>query len=208
MFCLGGNIMRSKNISLMMSIKEFIESCFENDHRMPTVREIAKEMNISTSCSHRYLVEMAEKNMISYVNGKMSTDKIDKMNLQTNSAAVVGSIPCGTPDEREAYIEDYVPLPISIFGEGDLYILHAQGDSMIYAGISDGDLIVIKKQNHANIGDIVVALDDENRNTLKTLCYNEKMKRYYLHPENNRYDDIYVKDLVIQGIASHVIKQL
>ena len=138
----------------------------------------------------------------------MSTDKIDKMNLQTNSAAVVGSIPCGTPDEREACIEDYVPLPVSIFGEGDLYILHAQGDSMIEAGISNGDLIVIKKQNHANIGDIVVALDEENRNTLKTLCYNEKMKRYYLHLENKLYDDIYVKDLVIQGIASHVIKQL
>ena len=69
--------MRSKNTDLMMSIKEFIESCFENEHRTPTVREIAKEMNISTSCSHRYLVEMAEKNMISYVNGKMSTDKID-----------------------------------------------------------------------------------------------------------------------------------
>ena len=61
----------------MMNIKRFIESCFENEHRTPTVREIAKEMNISTSCSHRYLVEMAEKNMISYVNGKMSTDKID-----------------------------------------------------------------------------------------------------------------------------------
>ena len=135
--------MRSKNTDLMMNIKEFIESCFENEHRMPTVREIAKEMNISTSCSHRYLVEMAEKNMISYVNGKMSTDKIDKMNLQTNSAAVVGSIPCGTPDEREACIEDYVPLPVSIFGDGDLYILHAQGDSMIEAGISNGDLIVI-----------------------------------------------------------------
>ena len=79
---------------------------------------------------------------------------------------------------------------------------------MIDAGISNGDLVVIKRQNHANIGDIVVALDDEKGNTLKTLCYNEKMKRYYLHPENNRYDDIYVKHLVIQGIASHVIKQL
>lgn len=200
--------MRSKNTYLMINIKEFIESCFEGEHRMPTVREIAKEMNISISCAHRYLVEMGEKNIISYVNGKMSTDKIDKMNLQTNSAAVVGSIPCGAPDEREAYIEDYVPLPVSIFGEGDLYILHAQGDSMIEAGISNGDLVVIKKQNHANIGDIVVALDDEKRNTLKTLCYNEERNLYYLHPENKQYDDIYVKDLVVQGIASHVIKQI
>ncbi len=200
--------MRSKNPKYMEQMKLFIENCFEKTHRMPTVREIAKKMNISPSCVHRYLVEMDERKIISYSNGRMSTDKIDKMNLQTNNAALVGSIPCGSPDEREAYVEDYMPLPVSIFGEGDLYILRADGDSMIDVGIDDGDLVVIKEQNCANVGDIVVALNEESRNTLKTLCFDDGKGCYYLHPENDKYDDIYVKELVIQGIAQHVIKAL
>lgn len=200
--------MRSKNPKYMEQMKLFIENCFEKTHRMPTVREIAKEMNISPSCVHRYLVEMDERQIISYSNGRMSTDKIDKMNLQTNNAALVGSIPCCSPDEREAYVEDYMPLPVSIFGEGDLYILRADGDSMMDVGIDDGDLVVIKEQNCANVGDIVVALNEERRKTLKTLCFDDGKGCYYLHPENDKYDDIYVKELVIQGVAQHVIKAL
>lgn len=200
--------MRSKNTELMNKIKVYIEDCFENNHRMPTVREIAKETKIAVSCAHRYLVEMADREIISYANGKMSTDKIDKMDLRTNNVALVGSIPCGTPDEREALVEDYMQLPISIFGTGNLYILHADGDSMIDAGINDGDLVVIKEQDYANVGQIVVALDDNNCNTLKTLAFDNKKKCYYLHPENENYDDIYVAGLSIQGVAQHIIKKL
>lgn len=200
--------MRHKNTELMLKIKDFIESCFEENHRMPTVREIAAEMNVAPSCVHRYLVEMNEREMISYSNGRMSTEKIDKMNFQTNNAALIGSIPCGVPDIREAHIEDYMPLPVSIFGSDELYVLHADGDSMTGVGIDDGDLVVIRKQNHANVGDVVVALDGENQNTLKTLYFDDNKKRYYLHPENDRYDDIYVSELIIQGIAQHIIKKL
>lgn len=200
--------MRSKNPELMKKLKLFIEDCFEANHRMPTVREAAKEMNVSPSCVHRYLVEMAEKGYISYENGRLSTDKIDKMRLATNNAALVGSIPCGSPDEREAYVEDYMPLPVSIFGADNLYILRADGDSMTEAGIDDGDLVVIKKTSHADIGDIIVALDEDNRNTLKRLEFDCDKECYYLHPENENYNDIYVTELVIQGIAQHVIKEL
>ena len=192
----------------MDRIKLFIEDCFEENHRMPTVREIAKEMNIAPSCAHRYLVEMAERGLILYSQGRMSTEKIDKMKLATNNAALVGSIPCGSPDEREAYVEDYMPLPVSIFGSGDLYILRASGDSMIDAGIDDGDLVVIKEQNIAQIGDIVAALVKNSCNTLKRLEYDDERQSYYLHPENDNYGDIYVDDLFIQGVAKHVIKQL
>ncbi len=200
--------MRSKNPELMKRIKLFIEDCFEENHRMPTLREIAKEMSISLSCVQRYLVEMAERELISYSNGRMSTEKIDKMSLSTNNAALVGSIPCGSPDEREAYVEDYMPLPVSIFGSGDLYILRADGDSMIDAGIEHGDLVVVKEQNYAEIGDIVVALVENSYNTLKRLEYDNERQSYYLHPENDNYEDIYVDNLSIQGVAKHVIKQL
>ena len=79
---------------------------------------------------------------------------------------------------------------------------------MTEAQIDDGDLVIIRKQQTAEIGDIVVALTDEDENTLKRLCFNKERQSYYLHPENNDMEDIYVSSLRIQGIATHVIKAL
>jgi len=200
--------MRSKSTELMLQIKSYIENYFERYAATPTVREIAKPMRIATSSAYRYLVAMSERDMISYENGIISTPKIEMMSPEVNPAAIVGSIPCGTPDEREALVEEYLPLSVSVFGTGSFYVLRASGDSMIDAGIDDGDLIVIKEQSTANIGDIVVALTDEDKNTLKRLRYNSEEKSYYLHPENKTLEDIYVDDLRVQGVATHVIKAL
>ena len=78
---------------------------------------------------------------------------------------------------------------------------------MIDSGIDYGDHVLIRQQETANEGDIVVALV-ENENTLKRLAYNERKSRFYLHPENDRYDDIYVENLFIQGVAVKVLKDL
>jgi repressor LexA len=200
--------MRSKSTELMLQIKSYIENYFERYAATPTVREIAQSMHIATSSAYRYLVAMSERDMISYENGILSTPKIEMMSPEVNPAAIVGSIPCGTPDEREALVEEYLPLSVSVFGNGSFYVLRASGDSMIDAGIDDGDLIVIKEQSTANIGDIVVALTDEDKNTLKRLRYDSEERSYYLHPENKALEDIYVKDLRVQGVATHVIKSL
>ena len=200
--------MRSKSTELMLQIKSYIENYFERYAATPTVREIAKSMRIATSSAYRYLVAMSERDMISYENGIISTPKIEMMSPVVNPAAIVGSIPCGTPDEREALVEEYLPLSVSVFGNGSFYVLRASGDSMIDAGIDDGDLIVIKEQSTANIGDIVVALTDEDKNTLKRLCFDNEEQSYYLHPENKALEDIYVDDLRVQGVATHVIKAL
>lgn len=200
--------MRHKNEILKLRIKEYIEDRYKTYGRTPTTREIAAKMRISPSTSHRYLRSMHDDGMITYADGVISTRLIDMMNPAVNNAAVVGAIPCGTPDEREAQIEEYIPLPVSVFGNGSFYILHADGDSMENAGIDDGDLVVIREQKKARTGDIVVAMDNENRNTLKRLEYDSVRQRYYLHPENPAYEDIYPKSLDIQGIATHVIKAL
>lgn len=200
--------MRSKSTELMLQIKSYIENYFERYAATPTVREIAKSMRIATSSAYRYLVAMSERDMIAYENGIISTPKIEMMSPEVNPAAIVGSIPCGTPDEREALVEEYLPLSVSVFGNGSFYVLRASGDSMIDAGIDDGDLIVIKEQSTANIGDIVVALTDEDKNTLKRLRYDSEEQSYYLHPENKELEDIYVDDLRVQGVATHVIKAL
>lgn len=200
--------MRSKSLELMLCIKDYIERYYERYSFTPTVREISASMKIAVSSAHRYLVTMADRDMVSYENGILSTPKIEMMSPEIRPAAIVGSIPCGTPEEREAQIEEYLPLSVSVFGKGDFYALRASGDSMIEAQIDDGDLVIIREQQTANVGDIVVALTDEEKNTLKRLRYDEERQSYYLHPENKGMEDIYVSELRIQGVATHVIKAL
>ncbi len=200
--------MRSKNTELMLRIKEYIESYFQKYSSVPTVREISAAMKIAVSSAHRYLVAMADRDMVSYENGILSTAKISMMTPEISPAAIVGSIPCGTPEEREAMVEEYIPLSVSFFGKGDFYALRASGDSMKNAQINDGDLVIIREQETAQLGDIVVALTDEDKNTLKRLCYDEERQSYYLHPENEEMEDIYVSGLRVQGVATHVIKEL
>lgn len=130
--------MRSKSLELMLRIKDYIESYYERYSSTPTVREISASMKIAVSSAHRYLVAMADRDMVSYENGVLSTPKIEMMSPEVRPAAIVGSIPCGSPEEREAQIEEYLPLSVSVFGNGDFYALRASGDSMIEAQIDDG----------------------------------------------------------------------
>ena len=200
--------MRSKSEELMLRIREYIESYFERYSSTPTVREIAGAMKIAVSSAHRYLVAMAEKDMVSYEDGVLSTPKIKRMNPAVSPAAIVGSVPCGSPEEKEAQVEEYLPLSVSFFGKGDFYALRASGSSMVDAQIDDGDLVIIRQQHTAQVGEIVVALTDEDKNTLKRLLYDDDRQSYYLHPENKDMEDIYVSGLRVQGVATHVIKAL
>jgi len=200
--------MRSKDPALMGRIKAFAEDYFEMHGESPTNKIIADAMGIGRSTAYNYLVEMDSRSIISYKDGIISSEKIEKFTQPVRRAALVGAIPCGAPDDCEAMVEEYIPLPVSIFGNGDFYILRASGDSMMDAGINDQDLVIIQKTETANIGDIVVALTDEHSNTLKRLAYDDDSERFYLHPENASYDDIYVEHLQIQGVARHVIKSL
>lgn len=200
--------MRSKKPELMEKIKEFAEGYFRENGETPSNKTIAGAMGMGRSTVYYYLVDMAQRGMISYENGVISTEKIRKLMPEVNQAALVGSIPCGEPDEREAMVEEYIPLPVSVFGSGDFYVLRASGNSMVDAQINSGDLVVIEKTSTANVGDIVVALTDDRLSTLKRLCFDGQKNCYYLHPENAGYEDIYVSSLVVQGVARHIIKAL
>lgn len=106
----------------------------------------------------------------------------------------------------------YVSLPVSLFGKGDFYILRAKGDSMVDAGIAEGDLLVIERNCPASEGDIVVALDQEQQNTLKRYVgFDNDEKCFILAYENEaRYpgEVIKLKSFEVQGVARHVIKAL
>ncbi|MBQ3802604.1 MAG: repressor LexA, partial [Oscillospiraceae bacterium] len=120
-------------------------------------------------------------------------------------APVVGTVACGLPILAEENIEEYVRLPAALFGRGSFFILRAHGDSMINAGIADGDLVLVRLQDTADYNQIVVALIDDEA-TLKR--FRPEGDRVVLHAENPNYDDIVVDRCAVQGVAVKVIKDL
>lgn len=199
--------MRSKSRELMHGILEYIDTYFFEHHDTPSNSEIADAMSISRSTAYKYLVAMSENGMLDYSNGEIMTAKMRKVSVNNSTAPILGAIVCGSPEEQEEYVEEYVTLPQSLFGKGEFFILRAYGESMIDAGISPGDLVVIRKQQEARDGDIVVALVD-NSNTLKRFYLDEENHKVILHPENKAMDDMIYDEVEIQGVAVHVIKAL
>ena len=197
--------MRPKNHELMNKIIEYIDDFFLSEGRSPYITEIAAALKVNKSQVHRYLIYLEEQGIVEYGHADIKTPIIKKVS-PANYTGVVGSIPCGIPDEREEeYIEELVSLPVSLFGNGELYILRAKGDSMINAGIDHGDLVVVRKTTKADIGDIVVAITNTHENTLKRLAVVDG--KTVLHPENDQMQDIYTS-FSIQGVAIYVLKQV
>ncbi len=205
--------MRSKNPELMEKISRYIGDYYRKIHRTPTVRAIAEGVGLSKSAVYNYLKEMNERGLISYEDGVVADlPKIDKTETGYFSAPLVGSIRCGDPETEEEEVEMYVSLPEALFGRGDFYLLRATGDSMVDAGITEGDLILIRKQASCEIGDVVVALDQDGQNTLKIYGgideENGMAILEYANEEAYPGERILVSKLVVQGVARHIIKRL
>ena len=120
---------------------------------------------------------------------------------------VFGYVPCGSPNFIDDNIEGFLEIPKSMLGQGDFFVLRAKGDSMVDAGIKTGDLIIIKRQPTAEDGQIVVARLGNNV-TLKKYYKLETAKKIVLHPENENYEDIVIRDCDIMGVAVKIIKDL
>lgn len=168
--------MRSKSPELMDKILKFAEEYYLDNGHSPSTSTIAVELDISRATAYRYLIEMSDRGMIEYDGQEIHTAVTRKLNSEINRTAIVGSVPCGSLQYEEENIEEYISLPTAIFGKGDFFILRASGQSMIEAGIDDGDLVVVRKQNVADEGDIIVALVD-NHNTLKRFYRDEAVRK-------------------------------
>lgn len=201
--------MRYKSDDKKEKIKSYIEAYYEENGYSPTVREIETGTGISKTTVQRYLSVMGECGSIEYSGDPRSakTEKTKKDSSGFVMVGLVGNIACGTPNFAEENIEEYFRLPVSLVGNGTFYFLRAFGDSMIDAGINEGDLVLIKKQDTAAPGEIVVALVNDET-TLKRYFPEPKNHRIRLHPENKDMGDIYVNNCSIQGIAVKVLKDL
>ncbi len=205
--------MRSKSPEKMEEIREYVGEYYRKNHSTPSTREIAAAVSLAQGNVQKYLVEMDEKGMLSYKNGVISgIEKMNKTFTKYFSAPLVGSIACGDPENEQEQVEYYVSLPEDLFGKGDFYLLRARGDSMEDAGIHEDDLLLIRKQKDASPGDIVVALDDNNENTLKRYAgIDRKTKKVVLEYQNEAVypgKKIYVDFLTVQGVLRSVIHNI
>ena len=200
--------MRSKNEEYFHLIEAYINDYKEKNGSAPTVREIESGIGLSKATVSRYLSYMRDKGMIDYAGHRNITTKEGRKTLDVSvKVPVLGTVSCGIPKYAEENIEGYVRLPVALFGRGQFYILRANGDSMIDADIYDGDLVLIRQQNYADEGQIVVALMEDEA-TLKRYYPEPENHRVRLHPENEALEDIYASDCIIQGVAIKVIKDL
>lgn len=196
-----------KSEERMKEICRYIEDYQFQYRRTPTLDSIADAVGTVKSNVYKYLAEMEQRHMISRTGREIKVCSAIASHPDLNRVPILGSISCGLPKYAEENIEEYIPMPVALFGTGNFFILRANGASMIEAGIDDGDLVLIRQQNYADPGQIVVALIDDEA-TLKRYYPEPKKRRICLHPENSKMKDIYVDYCIIQGVAINVLKDL
>ena len=175
----------------------------------PAVREICDAVHLkSTSSVHAHL-ETLEKN--GYIRRdptkpraiEICDDSFQMVRTEMTSIPVIGQVAAGQPILAEQNIDSYIPLPASFLPRGDSFILNVKGESMINAGIFDGDKVLVHACNTAGNGDQVVALIDDSA-TVKTF-YKEK-GHIRLQPENDTMDPIIVDNCAILGKVFGVLR--
>lgn len=193
-----------------IKILKFINDFVLKHGYAPSVREICKKMGLtSTSTVFYHLKKLEDEGLINRDYGK---NRAIKVNIQTSEISnknlfnVIGKVAAGKPIFAVENIENQIEIPPELFGinTGDMFILNVSGDSMVNAGIFNGDKIIVKKQETAENGEIVVAMIDDSA-TVKRF-YNEK-GHIRLQPENDFMEPIIVDDCKILGIVTGLIRQ-
>lgn len=162
----------------------------------PTVREICKDLNIpSTSTVHGDLHYLVEQELIEMDEGRNRTIRLPGPGGA--QVPLLGTVTAGAPILAVENIEHYIPVAmLTPMDRDNLFALRVKGDSMIKAAILDGDIIIVERTSVARNGEIVVALIEDEA-TVKRFYREENGFR--LQPENDLYDPIYVKELMLLG---------
>lgn len=189
--------------SRQLEILNFIKSELFHKGYPPSVREIGKAVGLSSSSTvHAHLAQLEAKGYIRRDPTKpRAIEVLDVYNndfpkKQIANVPVIGKITAGEPILAVENIQDTFPVPVDFLGNGEFFILTVSGDSMIEAGINDGDYVIIRKQSHCQNGDIVAALIEDEA-TIKRF-YKEK-NWIRLQPENRSMDPIITSDVIILG---------
>lgn len=199
----GGQMARKKISQKQQEILDYIKACILKKGYPPAVREICEAVHLkSTSSVHSHL-ETLERNgyirrdptkprAIEVLDNQFSTQRREAVQVP-----IIGTVAAGQPILAEQNIEEYFPIPSEYLPAGrEVFILRVKGESMINAGIFNGDQVIVQQMNIAENGDIVVALLDDSA-TVKRF-YREN-GHYRLQPENDTMEPIIVSDVQILG---------
>ena len=187
-------------------IYEFLTQHIKDTGYSPTVREICIALNIkSTSTVSLHLRKLAERGLIDKRNGACRTITLDK-HSQSVTVPLVGQVAAGIPILAEENVEEFIDLPKSLFYEKELFMLTVKGDSMMNAGIYNGDKVIVKSQFEVNNGEIAVVLINENSATVKRFFKENDYVR--LKAENPDYSDIICKDVKVIGKVVGLIRRM
>ena len=189
------------------SIFEFIQQKLDERGYPPSVREIGEAVGLkSSSTVHAHLKQLQKKGYIHRDPTKPRAIEIIGNSTSIVRVPVIGRIAAGEPILAVENIEDTFPLPVSFLNTSKkVFMLTVRGSSMIKAGIFDGDYIIVRQQNTADDGDIVVALLGEEA-TVKRFFKEKGGVR--LQPENDEMEPIKSKDVVILGKVTGVLRKI
>ncbi|MBO3064344.1 MULTISPECIES: transcriptional repressor LexA [Staphylococcus] len=197
-------------------IFEYIKQTVQSKGYPPSVREIGEAVGLASSSTvHGHLSRLEEKGYIRRDPTKPRAIEIvseqlgESINMEeTIHVPVIGKVTAGVPISAVENVEEYFPLPehFTSTHNSDIFILNVVGESMIEAGILDGDKVIVRSQTIAENGDIIVAMTEENEATVKRF-YKEK-NRYRLQPENSTMEPIYLDNVTVLGKVVGLFREM
>lgn len=197
--------MLSKAFNRQQSILEFIKNEVREKGYPPSVREIGEAVGLASSSTvHGHLDRLEKKGLIRRDPTKpRAIEILDQEDVDgiirpaVTHVPIVGKVTAGVPITATENIEEYFPISSHYVGDDDVFILNVIGESMIEAGIHNGDYVIVRQQQTATNGDIVVAMTEHDEATVKTF-YREK-DHIRLQPENVTMEPIRLKNVTILG---------
>ena len=203
---------KSKGISRRQEqILHYIRQETETQGYPPSVREIGRAVGLkSTSTVHGHLSQLERKGYIRRDSSKpRAIEVLPAAGVLPRSASVtvplVGRVTAGLPVLAVENIEDYFPLPKDFGEPGTLFMLRVTGDSMIEVGILDGDYVIVRQQENAENGEIVVALIEDEATIKRFFKEKDKIR---LQPENSFMEPIIVDDVSVLGRVTGVVRRI
>ena len=205
----GGFCVRRPRGDTQEKILEFIKQEIREKGYPPSVREICEAVSLkSTSTVHGHLQRLEKKGLLHRDDMKPRAIEVlagkERETENIVSVPVIGEVAAGVPIPAEQEFIEEMPLPESFVGPGEHFILNVRGTSMIDAGIRDGDMVVVRRQQTADNGEIVVAMIDGEATVKRFFRENGHFR---LQPENETMEPIIVDDVIILGKVTALLRQ-
>ncbi|MDE5412871.1 MAG: transcriptional repressor LexA [Bacillaceae bacterium] len=197
-------------------ILDYIKTEVRKKGYPPSVREIGEAVGLASSSTvHGHLSRLEKKGLIRRDPTKpraievIDHDQVEAepgIDTRTSFVPVIGKVTAGQPITAIENVEEYIPLPERLVSNDSVYVLIIDGDSMIEAGIFDGDMVIVRQQQTANNGDIIVAMTEEDEATVKRFFREKDYIR--LQPENSTMEPIILKNCTILGKVIGVFRTI